>query len=332
MDFLGGSFRIGRLFGVDIRIHILFVIWIGFRLFQAGGDLRWEAWFMGLLFGIVLVHEFGHCFGARSVGGDARTIMLWPLGGLAYAHAPMTPWAQFVTVACGPLVNVVFCIVSGAVLIGTAGTIHVLELSPFGSVNFRYLLGAGEWAYYLALFYSVNYFLLALNLLPIYPLDGGQLFQCLLWPFVGLHRAMEIACKVGIVGCVLFGLWGLSGNGAGMLIFIAIFGGMTCYQRLQQLKYGMIVDERIRSAPAQRYNVRGGWFARLFKRKPRAPAGPSVNPNPGGWEAKLEARRAEEHELDRILEKVHREGIGSLSYIERQKLERASRERRGRGE
>ena len=115
MDFLNGSFRVGRLFGITIRVHILFVIWIAWRLIASGDGWQFHAAFLGMLFGIVLLHEFGHCFGARSVGGFAENILMWPLGGLAYAHAPMTPWAQFVTVASGPLVNVGFCVLAGVV-------------------------------------------------------------------------------------------------------------------------------------------------------------------------------------------------------------------------
>ena len=42
---------------------------------------------IGLLFFSILVHEFGHCFAARSVGGEANEVLLWPLGGLAFADA-----------------------------------------------------------------------------------------------------------------------------------------------------------------------------------------------------------------------------------------------------
>lgn len=334
MDFLNGSFRVGRLFGITIRVHILFVIWIAWRLIASGDGWQFHAAFLGMLFGIVLLHEFGHCFGARSVGGFAENILMWPLGGLAYAHAPMTPWAQFVTVASGPLVNVGFCVLAGAILVLKSGTLGVLGLSPFSPINFEVIfrLGLPQWTWYLAIFYSVNFFLLALNLLPIYPLDGGQLFQCLLWPFVGLQSALTIACQVGIAGCIGLGLWGLSGGG-GMLIFIALFGGFTCWQRLQMLKYGMVVDEGIKRAPYREYRPqREGFFARIFKRKrrPRSSATDVSNPNPGGWERKVQEEAELSVELDRILKKVHDQGLNSLSYIERQTLQRATRERQKR--
>lgn len=333
MDFLNTSLRIGRLFEIDIRVHILFLLWIGYSLITAGEGWKFEVAFLGLLFGIVLVHEFGHCFGARAVGGDADNILMWPLGGLAFAHAPMTPWAQFVTVACGPLVNVVFCLASGALLVFEAGKLSVLGLSPFSSVNFELLssLGAPMWVWYLAIFYSVNYLLLLFNLLPIYPLDGGQLFQCLLWPFVGLHQAMKIACQVGLVGCIGLGLWGLSDGGGGMLIFIALFGGFTCWQRLSMLKCGGLVDERIKYAPYKVHNAhRRGLLARIFKTKRRRVASADAGRSPAPKKREPDEHAGHEAELDRILKKVHEKGMGSLNYVERQTLERATRERQQR--
>lgn len=284
MNFLGGSFKIGRVFEINIRVHVLFVIWIAFRLITEQTDRVGEALFLGMLFGIVLLHEFGHCFGARSVGGDAHDIMMWPLGGLAYADAPMRPWPQFVTVAAGPAVNVVFCLISGAVLVATVGTAEIISLNPLNSIPYRF---TEQWMNVLAMFYRVNYLLLAFNLLPIYPLDGGQILQAIIWPLVGLQRATLIACQVGLAGCVILGLLALKLGGGGMLFFIAIFGGFTCWQRLQAARYGMVVED-----PAfRRYDSgrsrRGGWWSRVFKtkRRPRATGSPIEfpNPNPGGW-------------------------------------------------
>ncbi|MEP0848466.1 MAG: site-2 protease family protein, partial [Phycisphaerae bacterium] len=311
MDFLGGSIRIGRVLGIDIRVHMLFLIWMVFRLIDAGQDWRNELLFLLMLFSIVLVHEYGHCLGARSVGGDARDIMLWPLGGLAFAHAPMTPWAQFVTVASGPLVNVIFCVLSALTLIVSTGDPFVCSPNPFDPL--RYASMKELWHLYVGIFYFVNLMLLCFNLLPIYPLDGGQLFMTILWPFMGLHRATDVACKVGIGGAVFLAGLGLM-RSQWMLLAIAVFGGMTCWQRLQALRYGMVYDERV-STP--RRPGRGpGWWTRLrgAGRPPREAPPEPPNPNPGAWERKLERNAELEQELDRILKKVHDHGVRSLSY------------------
>ncbi|MCA9243135.1 MAG: site-2 protease family protein [Phycisphaerales bacterium] len=337
MNFFNASFRIGSLLGIEIRVHALMVIFVVFQLVQSH-DIRFDLAFYGMLFGIILVHEFGHCLGARSVGGDARHILMWPLGGLAFAHAPMTPWAQFVTVACGPLVNVVFCIVAAASMVAAvassgyyadsglweivSNTIWLNPLHPSVSMAVPAL-----WYKALMIFYGVNLLLLAFNLLPIYPLDGGQLFFTIIWPFVGIHRATEIACYVGLGGAILLGYLGLSSGGGGsMLIFIAIFGGFTCWQRLQALRYGMIVDERIGSYDWVARNKPPRRKKRWFWQRDRKPA--NENPNPGGWERKVSEHQRLDQEVDEILKKVSQRGLHSLTYAERSKLERASRDRR----
>jgi stage IV sporulation protein FB len=334
MNILGGSFPVGRLFGINIRVHFLFLIWIAFQLFQDRTDMAGTAMFLGLLFGIVLLHELGHCFGARLVGGYADHILMWPLGGLAYAHAPMRAWPQFVTVAAGPLVNVILCLLSAIVIFAASGG-HVLPtVNPLATRLMPLTPGLvlfPDWIWYVFLFYRVNLYLLAFNLLPIFPLDGGQLFQAIIWPYVGLQRATMIACQVGLVGCGLFAIWSLRSGGGGMLFFIAIFGGFTCWQRLQAARQGWIVEDpdymRYDGGPSRR-----GFWSRLFKsnRRPGPAARPIEfpNPNPGAWAAKQSDRQQEDAELDRILKKVHASGVQSLSYIERQTLERITRERR----
>lgn len=340
MNFLGGSFRIGRLFGIDINVHFLYVLWAAFQLLDARGEWQWVALFLGMLFVIILLHELGHCFGARAVGGWANEILMWPLGGLAFAHAPMRPWEQFVTVAAGPAVNVAFCLISGLLMVAVTGHWNLFSFNPFG-LTVSLPAGAPDWLVYVALFYHVNYWLLCFNLLPIYPMDGGQLFLTFIWPFVGLQRATILACQVGIAGAFFIGAWALMRMGQGdsgvILLLIAIMGATTCLRRLQYAQAGMLVDERIalvrpvlRSAPP-----RPSIWQRLFGRRDprrRAPGEGvvSVNPNPGAWQQRADEERRLEEEVDRILQKVHEKGLASLSYVERQTLERASRMRQDR--
>ena len=101
-DPMSWSFSIGRLFGVLIRIHIAFpIVVLGLLLSTAmrqppPGYVYPEglwidvALISAMLFVSVLLHEFGHCFGARSVGGNAEQILMWPLGGLASCEVPHT--------------------------------------------------------------------------------------------------------------------------------------------------------------------------------------------------------------------------------------------------
>jgi Zn-dependent protease len=323
MDLARGSLRIGRVAGINVYIHFLFLLWMGYQLFSAGDDWKWTLIFMTVLFAIVLLHEFGHCFGARAVGGDAVQIVLWPLGGLAYAHAPMRPWPQFVTVACGPLVNLGLCLLSASIFIATLGPERAWALiSPFDR---EYVPLKYDWMPYLILFYKINFGLLAFNLLPIYPLDGGQLLHTILWPFLGLQRSMIASCYIGLAGAAYLAYTGIQGGSGGFRIAIGIFGGLTCLQMLQRAKQGMLIDDSF-IAPVNR-RPRKPIFGGLFRK--RGAAEPQ-NPNPGGWDERVNEEERLDRELDRILQKVHDHGIESLSYVERQTLERATRARRER--
>ena len=118
-DPLSWSFPIGRLFGVTVRVHVLFpLVALGLIIRAAAGTKAAPAlegdWIdatliIGFLFFSILLHEFGHCFGARAVNGDASEVLLWPLGGLAYCDVPHTPRANFICTAAGPAVNLLLC-------------------------------------------------------------------------------------------------------------------------------------------------------------------------------------------------------------------------------
>src|SRR4051794_13843476 len=118
------SFPIGRLFGITIKVHILFpLVVLGLILrpvFMDGSKAGiWidASMVMALLFLTVLLHEFGHCFMGRWVGGEANEVLLWPLGGLAAVDVPHSARANFLTAAGGPLVNVLICALAGSAMI-----------------------------------------------------------------------------------------------------------------------------------------------------------------------------------------------------------------------
>jgi Zn-dependent protease len=107
-----------RAFGVPVKVHVLFfVIVLGLFLRQLAVPYNVVWWgdvllFVGpLLFGLVLLHEFGHCFGGRAVNGDATEILIWPLGGLAFVDVPHN-WRgpTVLTAAAGPAVNAAICL------------------------------------------------------------------------------------------------------------------------------------------------------------------------------------------------------------------------------
>src|SRR5947209_3756477 len=108
MWLVSGSVPLGTWFGISVRMHASMVLFIAITLLGPGAVGGWHnaVTSMAILFGVVLLHEFGHCFGSRMVGGQPSQILMHPLGGLAFADCPRRPWPNFVTVLCGPLVNV----------------------------------------------------------------------------------------------------------------------------------------------------------------------------------------------------------------------------------
>src|SRR5437588_265833 len=110
------SFPLGQLFGISIRIHVLLpllilglVARVAFDDAAIPGTWIDAAMLMGLLCVSVLLHEFGHCFAARQMDGEANEVLLWPLGGLARVDLPHSPRAHFITALAGPVVNIVIC-------------------------------------------------------------------------------------------------------------------------------------------------------------------------------------------------------------------------------
>jgi Zn-dependent protease len=120
------SIPLFRAFGIQVKLHILYILvtlgmlWRVYDTTGSKGHLAEYAliWVV-MLFIVVLLHEFGHCFAARRVDGEAEEILMWPLGGLAYVSVPHTARANFVATAGGPLVNVAICLVC-TVAIGAA--------------------------------------------------------------------------------------------------------------------------------------------------------------------------------------------------------------------
>ena len=134
-DPMNWSVPVFRAFGIPVRVHLFFfVVTLGLFLrvvLREGNPIWWGDVFLFTivaLFLIVLLHEFGHCFGARWVDGEAKEILIWPLGGLAFNDIPHGWRPLFITVAAGPAVNVLICLVCAVGLL--AGARLVPNLNP----------------------------------------------------------------------------------------------------------------------------------------------------------------------------------------------------------
>jgi Zn-dependent protease len=182
-----GSFSLFRIAGIQVNVHWT---WLLVAYFEIGSrvnnyhSMAWNVVEYVSIFGIVLLHEFGHALACRQVGGQANRIMLWPLGGVAFVQPPPRPGALLWSIAAGPLVNVVLApvTVAAAALAQVAG---LKDTQP-------------DFAHFLYSIAVINLVLLIFNLLPIYPLDGGQILQALLWFVVGRARSLMISGIIGL--------------------------------------------------------------------------------------------------------------------------------------
>lgn len=126
-----------RAFAVNVRVHILyFLVTLGLFLREIFKDNAFVSpldvflFMVPMLFVVILVHEFGHVFGGRHVGGECEEILIWPLGGLAFVDTPREWRAHTFTALSGPLTNIAQCVLCAVVLLGFG---FIPTLSPLDS-------------------------------------------------------------------------------------------------------------------------------------------------------------------------------------------------------
>jgi Zn-dependent protease len=330
-----------RIAGITVRIHLLFLLYVlaevG-RTSQFGTAVVLEVLLMFLmLFGIVLLHELGHCFAARSVGGSAEEILLWPLGGLAYVRHPHNPWASFITTAGGPAVNLVLYLFAGAIILlfGLWPPLSPLWSSFFGDVN---VIGGGTaplkvqpwYVVWLIRFFWLNWLLFWFNVLCVgFPLDGGKLLQAALWPRLGYYHATKIACYCGFAVAIilaLVGYWMGKDHYESVMLTLGLsfFIIISCYLELQQLEMGGMEDdvfgydfsqgytslERSARAKERRPSFLKRWLAARAERR---------------RQREEEERIAEDQRMDTLLAKMAEGGgIQALSSEEQRFMKRVS--------
>jgi Zn-dependent protease len=192
---MGGSIRLFRVAGIQVSLHFSWFLVAAYQLTARRYGYRdpmFALYEYMALFGIVLLHEFGHALACRQTGGTANYILLWPFGGVAFVRPPERPGAQLWSIAAGPLVNVAL--------------IPVFEIALFSLAQSGTAFRSPDLFHFVGMLRLINYALLIFNLLPIYPLDGGQILRSLLWFPLGRIRSLKIAAAIGLVGGVVAGI------------------------------------------------------------------------------------------------------------------------------
>ncbi len=208
------SWKLARVAGIDVYVHATFVIlivWLGLSYWATAGlpAVISGVGFILLLFGCVVLHEFGHALTARRYGIRTRHITLLPIGGVAdLEKMPDDPRQEILVALAGPAVNLVIAAVLWAWLAMTGALIPGETLSVTSGPLVQQLV-------------VLNIILAVFNLLPAFPMDGGRVLRAALAMRMGRVQATQTAAKIGQGLALWLGLIGLLYNP--FLIFIALF-------------------------------------------------------------------------------------------------------------
>jgi Zn-dependent protease len=222
------QWKLGTFAGIDVFIHATFLLivgWFGLSYWLQSGTIAAVVEgiaFILLLFLFVTLHEYGHALTARRYGVRTRDITLYPIGGVArLERMPEKPIQELWVALAGPAVNVVIAI---------GLFIFLLLTNTFVPLN-QLTLTTGSFVERLML---VNIWLVAFNLIPAFPMDGGRVLRAILAMNMEYVRATQIAANIGQGMAFLFGFIGLFSNP--FLLFIAFFVWMGASQEASMVQ------------------------------------------------------------------------------------------------
>lgn len=335
-DLLSWNLSLGRWGGVQVRLHVFFLLFIVVALHfgsAANDQLFWETCaVLGILLASVLAHELGHCLAAWHMGGSADQILLWPLGGLIQVNVSHDPHSELVTAAGGMLMNVVICISVAPILIVQQcdfGNLFNPLLPPVSAEGLTWL-NACEWTFW------INMLLFAVNWLPALPMDMGRVVRALLWMQHEFRHGVILAARVAQITAVLLWIaaWFIHQHGhysfatlpvvlVGMLLF---FGAKQETNRV----YESDTDDGLFG-----YDFSQGYTSlEKATQSRKAPPGPVKK-----WlddrrtkrrERQQQLEAEEERRVDEVLARLHESGMHGLSEEDRELLNRVSARYRNR--
>jgi Zn-dependent protease/CBS domain-containing protein len=227
------SIHVGRLFGVEVRLHLtflilpLFVFWTEYSVHPSANGPR-DLALVGIVLACVAAHEIGHMLMARSLGLIPKAVILLPLSGVTVfdesrvekPESAEAAWKREVRIALtGPLVNLVFALVAaGAILLAGVGA-HLREWPFLQSSNLPRSL---VWA---------NLYIAGLNLLPAYPLDGGRILRAFFARSIDAAAATRRAVSISHALAMTLMVAGLFSNTWLTMVGVIIFSAAQLEER-----------------------------------------------------------------------------------------------------
>jgi Zn-dependent protease/CBS domain-containing protein len=230
----GLSVSIGRLFGVDVRIHLtffvlpLFVYWAESVSRPGSANPSHDLALVGIILACVAAHEIGHILAARRFGLIPKAVILLPLTGVtlfdeSHSLKPPTPdslWKRDIRLSLvGPLVNLALAGFCAAAVTALFSSVQLLKW-PF--LQASDLPKSLVWA---------NLYIAALNVIPAYPLDGGRILRAIFSRKLHASAATRRAVSISNAIAMVLILGGLFSNQWLTMIGVIIFSAAQLEER-----------------------------------------------------------------------------------------------------
>jgi hypothetical protein len=302
MNMLNYSLKLYRTATLEVRASWLLGVWMLLDAIKFAHEQKWLLIPAGLLIPplCMYVHAMAHIAMVRLVGGSADRTVLSMINDQTDMRVPMTAGKQFTVGIAGPLVNIILCLATYALL-------HAVS-TP-----------ASLWHDFLSYFMWTNFFIGVINFLACAFCDGARIWRAVLWPLFGLSRAIRwtvILSFICSIALIIYGFYGMNL----LLIFVGVMCLMTTIQEYQSVKMGFDPVLQIEFDNIHDRNSQS-WFGRWQQRR-RIRA-----------QERAEQEMAKEQAIvDVLLEKVSREGLPALTEHERTTLNRISKKQKQREE
>jgi Zn-dependent protease/CBS domain-containing protein len=228
------SIPVGRLFGVDVRIHLtffvlpMFIFWTEYAAHQGTANGPRDLALVGIILACVGAHECGHMFAARRVGLIPKAVILLPLTGVALydesrVEKPQSAalvWKREVRLALvGPLVSLALAGFAAAAVAGSGRDIDLWKWPFLQSTN---LPRSVVWA---------NLYLAIFNLMPAYPLDGGRILRAFFTRTLDASAATRRAVSISNAIAMVLMLAGLFSDSWLTMVGVIVFSAAQLEER-----------------------------------------------------------------------------------------------------
>lgn len=243
------SLYLGKVAGTALYIHwsfLLLVFYVYYSAYKEESSLQaglLSILFLLTVFACITLHELGHIVVAKRYGSPARSITLFPFGGIANIEKlPEKPIQEFWMALAGPWVNVIIAAILFLIITLKDGMPEFGALQPLDGPGFLFNLMV------------VNITLAIFNLIPAFPMDGGRVLRALLAMRLNRLRATRIAARIGQIIAVGFIILGIFANWWLIMIGVLIIIGASGEAMLEMNRAAM-ANHKVKDVIMHQYTL-----------------------------------------------------------------------------